>query len=104
MMGLMSTSLAMEESVDHYYDKNELQDLTIYSPYGFCNEDYTALKNAPGCDNVYASKEIDVYSYCDGYDKFVLRVSELSRSLDQYELVKGRLPENQNECLVVVVH
>ena len=75
MMGLMSTPQIMRESVDSYYDEYNLQDLVIYSPYGFCNEDYQALKNADGVETVYASKEIDVH----GTDKNgvikVIRVS-----------------------------
>ena len=101
LMGMLSSPLTMNESVDRYYDQNELQDLTIYSPYGFCEEDYVALKNAEGCENVSASKEIDVYSCCDGYDKYVVRVSELSRNLDKYELLEGRLPQFANECIAL---
>ena len=40
MMGLLSAPTVMRESVDRYYDEYNLQDLMIYSPYGFCKEDY----------------------------------------------------------------
>ncbi len=99
MMGLMSTPQIMRESVDSYYDEYNLQDLVIYSPYGFCNEDYQALKNADGVETVYASKEIDVH----GTDKNgvikVIRVSELSKNINNFHLLSGRLPQSKNECL-----
>ena len=101
MMGLLSAPDVMRLSTDRYYDEKKLQDLTIYSPYGFCNEDYVALQKADNAQNVYASKEIDLYSECEGHDRYVIRVSELSRKLDGFRLVEGRLPQHKDECLAL---
>ena len=101
MMGLMSAPEVMRKSVDKYYDEYNLQDLVIYSPYGFCNEDYQAIRNADGVESVYVSKEIDCNgSDIDGVSK-VIRVSELSKNINNYRLISGRLPENKNECLYI---
>ncbi|MBR3251697.1 MAG: ABC transporter permease, partial [Erysipelotrichaceae bacterium] len=101
MMGLMSTPEVMRKSVDRYYDEYNLQDLVVYSPYGFCEEDYAAVKNADGIESVYISKEID----CHGTDisgvSKVIRVSEISKNINNYNLKNGRLPEKKNECLYV---
>ena len=99
MMGLMSTPQIMRESVDSYYDEYNLQDLVIYSPYGFCNEDYQALKNADGVETVYASKEIDVHGTDKNGVSKVIRVSELSKNINNFHLLSGRLPQSKNECL-----
>ena len=36
MMGLFTNALILRESVDRYNDEYGLQDLQIYSSYGFC--------------------------------------------------------------------
>ena len=99
MMGLMSTPKIMRESVDRYYDEYDLQDIIIYSTYGFCNEDLQAIKNAPGVDTVFASKEIDVHGIDKNGLSRVIRVSELYKSINNYHLLDGRLPQKKNECL-----
>ena len=101
MMGLMSTPEIMRKSVDRYNDEYDLQDLVIYSPYGFCEEDYIAIKNADNVESVYISKEIDCHGTDrDGISK-VIRVSELSKNINNYRLINGRLPQKKNECLYV---
>ena len=55
MMGLMSTPRVMRESVDRYLDETEVSDLVVYSPYGFCNEDYIKLSETEGIKTVFAS-------------------------------------------------
>ena len=43
MMGLLSTPIIMKDSVDVFNDENNLQDIQIYSQYGFCYRDVLAL-------------------------------------------------------------
>ena len=61
MMGLLSSPQVLRESVDSYYDEKNVQDLAVYSPYGFCNEDYNKLSQAEGIASVFASKDIDCH-------------------------------------------
>lgn len=101
MMGLISTSQIMRESVDVYTDANNLQDLQIYSPYGFCKEDYQFLSELDGVDSVFASKEIDLYAVKDNGDIYTSRVSELFRKNNTFELVTGRMPLKNDECIIL---
>ena len=100
MMGLMSTPKIMRESVDRYYDEYDLQDIIIYSTYGFCNEDLRAIENTSGVERVWASKEIDVHGIDKNGLSNVIRVSELYKNINNYRLVDGRLPQKKNECLL----
>ena len=102
MMGLLSTPIIMKESVDIFNDENNLQDIQIYSQYGFCYRDVLALMENEDVSEVFASKMVDSIAIrIDGRD-FIVRVSELNRRVNKFELVKGRLPESENECLVVL--
>ena len=101
MMGMISTAQIMRESVDIYTDRENLADLQIYSPYGFCHEDYKYLSELDGIESVYASKEIDVIAFKDDDTKFVTKVSELYRKNNGFELESGRMPANSNECVMV---
>lgn len=44
MMGLMSSSTILKESMDKYNDDNNLQDLQLYSTYGFCADDVAKIR------------------------------------------------------------
>ena len=99
MMGLMSTPRVMRESVDRYLDETEVSDLVVYSPYGFCNEDYIKLSETEGIKTVFASKEIDCHGVDEKKETSTYRVSEISRKNNRFNLVEGRLPEKPNECI-----
>lgn len=101
MMGLLSTAIVMRQSADEYSDEYNVEDMMIYSSYGFCTEDYEKLSNLDYVDTVFASKEID----CQAIDKHegitISRVTELTRKNDNYYISEGRMPEKADECLVI---
>lgn len=101
MMGLMSNPTIMRKSVDRYDDEYSLQDLQLYSPYGFCANDVIKLRSTEGIDEIMASKQNDFY--CRRMDgvSVVTRAMELDRNINRFELVEGRLPENDNECVIL---
>ena len=102
MMGLMSSSTILRNSMDAYNDKYNLQDIQLYSNYGFCLEDIEKIKETDGVKDVFASRFVDVYAKGDDEKEIVARVEELNRSVNKYELVEGRMPESANECLMLV--
>ena len=55
MMGLSSSSDVLRKSVDDYYDQTLMQDLQVYSSYGFCREDYDFISKIEGVKDVFAS-------------------------------------------------
>ena len=101
MMGLLSSRPIMEQSVDRYYDDRRLQDFQIYSAYGFDDNDVEAIKEQDFVDTLFASRMVDVFSENESGDIKVTRVEELTRSMNNYELVKGRLPQRSDELLIV---
>jgi len=101
MMGLMSTSTVMRESVDQYNDDNSLQDIQLYSSYGFCQEDVDGLKDVDNVEDIFASKMVDAYCKRSDGDIVVARVEEAERSINRYTLISGRDPVKENEIVVL---
>lgn len=102
MMGLMSNPYIMRRSVDRFDDKYHLQDLQLYSAYGFCTEDLIALRESDTIDRLFASKTVDVYCTRQDGNEFVARVTELGRSVNQIELSAGRMPKKADECVLLI--
>ena len=101
MMGLLSAPEVMRKSVDQYYDEKQLEDVMIYSSYAFCDEDYLRLASTEGVQSVFASKEIDAYTINQDDKKRVTRISELNKTNTQYDLISGRLPAKEDECIAL---
>ena len=101
MMGLFTNALILRESVDRYNDELDLQDLQIYSSYGFCEEDVRALKANEDVKAVFPSKFVDAYGTIEGRNTIVFRLEELERDVNRFELTSGRMPEKNNEVLLL---
>ena len=101
MMGLLSTRIIMEDSVDSYVDEYRLQDIQLYSSYGFCDEDIEAIKKHSYVDRVFASRFADVYSESADGTVRVTRVEEVERDLNRVELVSGRMPQSADEAVIL---
>ena len=102
MMGLMSTSDIMKQSVDVYFDDTDMMDIQLYSSYGFSKDDYVAIENLDYVGGVLASKSVDVYVQDVRDQTSIVRVGELYRQVCGFELIEGRLPVKQDECLMLV--
>ena len=101
MMGLFSCRTIMEESVDRYNDAQKLQDVQLYSSYGFDDNDVAELRKQDFVDNLFASKMTDVMSQTANGHSSVTRVEELTRNINLYELVEGSYPQDAREVLVL---
>ena len=101
MMGLMSSSTILKESMDKYNDDNNLQDLQLYSTYGFCADDVAKIRETDGVKDVFASRFVDTYAKGDNDKEIVVRVEELNRDVNKYEVYEGKEPKNNHECLLI---
>jgi len=102
MMGLFSTPLIMRTSMDKYADEYNLQDIQIYSSYGFGENDLKALSKCDIIKNIYASKQLDAYCVTSKGTQLVTRLLETNPEINQYVITEGRAPKQENECLVLV--
>ena len=100
MVGLLATKPIMHKSVDIYYDDKNFMDVQLFSSYGFNEEDVDYLKNQEIIEDAFASRFIDVYGRLDD-QVYVTRVQELNSDINQFELISGRMPENEKEALTL---
>ena len=101
MMGLRSNYDIMQNSVEVYTDDSKLYDFQIYSNFGFDQNDVDALKKQDYIEEVYASKTRDVYAQVNDDLGAVTRVLEIDSNLNTIQLVEGRMPTKDDECLMV---
>ena len=101
MIGLMSSSDLMRDSVDVYNKELNLQDIQIYSNFGFCDEDIKALKELEYVDDVFPSKQLDSYCKVNGDKTYVSRIIEDNSLINKISLVDGRMPIANDEVVVL---
>ena len=100
MVGLLATKPIMHKSVDIYYDEYEFMDVQLYSSYGFNDDDINVLKNEDFIEQVFGSKFVDVFGKVNE-DVYVTRLQEIDSNVNQFELISGRMPKNENEVLTL---
>lgn len=105
--GITASAPTMKYSADHYFDQYDLADIRLTSTLGVTKSDITEIKNVKGVKGVYGVKYIDALAYEKSVQR-VIRVigypAEKSKKdadyINQIRLVKGRMPEKDNECLI----
>lgn len=107
-VGIKSSPLAMQKTVDQYYDDYNMMDLRLLSTFGFTDDDVEAIQNVEGVEAVFPTYSQDVLT--NYHDKeLVLRVHALPTDnldpenpnyINQVKLVEGRLPERSGEAVV----
>lgn len=99
-VGVSATSLVMGRSVDFYNDEQNLKDITIYSNYGFEEEDLEAIRSHPDTLEAEGTWFADVIG-TDSDSARITRVHALMEngSLNRPVLREGRMPEKPDEAL-----
>lgn len=100
MVGLMCSAPTMRASVDKYFDEYNFMDIQLYSSYGFDDRDIDALEKSENIKDIFATKFTDVFVENDE-STIVTRVQELENSLNEFELLDGRMPEKPTEALAL---
>ncbi len=101
MMGLLTSRPLMETSVDVYDDGYDLQDIQIFSSYGFDDRDVFRIREQEFAEKVFASRMVDVYADIGPSAGLVTRVEEVERNVNRFRLESGRMPEKADERLIV---
>ena len=99
-IGVYSSSTVMDKSVDYYDDETNLKDITIYSNYGFREEDIEAIEELDCIEKAEGSYFVDVIASQESVSR-VTRVHSYSddKMINSFVLTEGRMPENEHEAL-----
>lgn len=103
LAGLNATPIDMKESMERYMDDGNFYDLRIVSTLGLTDEDVDALRQVEGVRQVQPGYSADLLVEVEG-DTVVSRVHSLpapeNNTINQLNLVEGRLPEKSGECVI----
>ncbi|HOZ88738.1 MAG TPA: ABC transporter permease, partial [Bacilli bacterium] len=98
-VGIRSTSPDMEISLNNYYDENNVYDIKIISTAGLDQKDLLALKKIKQVAGAYGTYSFDTLVY-DQDIELVTKVTAINDQVNKINLVKGRLPKNNKECVI----
>ena len=100
LSGLLAVTPDMRASVDAYYDENRLMDVRVVSTLGLTDEDLQAVRDTQGVQEAEPGYSVDILADTAGEKEVATRVHSLPQEINRLELLDGRLPESENECVV----
>ena len=100
--GLKVTKTAMVNNLDAYVNEYNMYDYRLISSFGLTDDD---LKYFNNMDGIIAEGEISVDFIAEfnvgGEDKGVVLIAHtITESVNNLNLIKGRMPETSNECVL----
>lgn len=96
--GIRETSPNMKDSLDAYFKKQNVYDISLMSTWGITNDEINDLKNKGY--NVEGSYSFDTLIHID--DDYVAKVHSYDKNATMNKLVvtEGRLSHSNNECVI----
>ena len=104
--GVRITTPAIVHTVNIYFQENQLFDYRLVSTLGWEEEDLEAFRKQKDVRYAEGSYTLDaIYQAVHDEEDFsdteiILRTHSLPENINKVQLVKGRLPEKENECVV----
>lgn len=98
LIGALSTTPILQESVSSFYEKNNTMDVCLKSPYGFNNDDVERVKEKSSVKEAYGSYSSDMIVTFNE-EKVVSRLMSLD-DVNKVKLLEGELPKSNDECVV----
>lgn len=99
--GIKITCPDMKLTAETYYDENNLMDVSFLSTFGFTQEDVEALRDQEGIEEVMPGYSYDVIVNAGSDQEVLTKVMSFGdNTLNQPQLIEGRLPENSGECVI----
>ncbi len=102
LIGLLSSTPDLQDSMDKYYDEYDMYDVLLKSTIGFSSNDVTSL-----AEDIQEIEKIEGYASIDSMGTYatkevstrVIRTEETT-SLNQKKIILGRMPTSSIECVV----
>ncbi len=106
LSGLLATTPDMQTTADKYFDDNRLYDIDIKGTLGMTDADADAFRDMDSVETVMPAQSLDL-ELMSGGESYITRLYGMPLDeykeesfLNSFELVSGRLPENDGECLI----
>lgn len=101
MCGLRASCVDLRHSADTFFDEQKLFDIRIVSTLGLTDEDLDALKNVEGVSEAEGGYSETVYTLHDEVRKSIEIHTLSEKGFNKPYLVEGKLPEKENEIVIV---
>lgn len=103
--GIKASATDMKITGDKYFDEYRLMDIRLVSTLGFDDKDIAAITRAKGIEDMQPAYSMDSIATVRDKEIVVKLLSLPSKKLEKphinmTKLIKGRYPENLNECLI----
>ena len=96
--GVRIVTPAMVNTVNEFLDENQFYDYRLLSTIGWEEEDVEDFKSRPEVRYAEGSYTLDILTA--GSREYVLRAHSLTDNINGIRLKEGRLPQNENECVI----
>ena len=97
LAGLRMTAPDMQNTVDHYYDRQNFMDLRLISMLGLTQDDLQAVSQSPGVLDAEGSYIFDALAGEESVSVF-----PVPQRINLLDLTEGRLPQSPDECVTEV--
>ena len=96
--GMKASSPDMVDTINNYYIENKVYDIQVLSTLGLTNEDIDAISKIDNVEKVIGTYETDGKLEIENKETItkIMCIEDLNKPV----LIEGRLPENENECVV----
>lgn len=98
-VGIKSASPDMKQTIDTYFDEQNVMDLEVISTLGFTKQDIQELQKIEGINDVQGSYQIDAIVKTEEKEN-VIKLEAMLNDVNKLNLIEGRLPQNEQECVV----
>ncbi|GHV04081.1 membrane protein [Spirochaetia bacterium] len=107
LAGLLATTPDMKASADRYFHESNMMDIFIKGTLGLTKDDADALRTLDEIEELLPAHVIDTMVKTSAEELLVTRIYGLpldrmkeNSFINRMELIAGRMPENEGECLV----
>lgn len=97
--GITATSPDMKDTIDTYFDDENVMDIEVISTLGLTDEDIEALKQVDGTKDVVGTYSIDA-TFSNDKKEYVVKIESMPDTINNVILKEGSLPQNVDECVV----
>ena len=97
--GIKAASPDMKETLDQYFDAQNVMDIQVISTLALTDMDLEELQKLEGIEQVEGAYLTDAIVN-SGEEEFVVKLESLPTNMNVLTLIEGRLPENNKECVV----
>ncbi len=98
--GLKDCKESMVSTASRYLDRTNFYDYQILSSYGADDDSVELAESWDGVKAAEGSIQIDVIARSGDGDSSALKAISLPSGINTLNVTEGRLPENENECVV----